>query len=69
MRCFCLLILNDRSIFSSSEIPAVNVINVTVMVIIDTIAWYFFCIGPDNVFQVRVFNINPVINDGYNNRC
>ena len=48
-------------------INAVNVIDIAISVIVNSIAWYFTCIYPHIGCQVSMAVINSCINDSDNN--
>ena len=40
-----------------------NIINITIVIIINSVVGNFTGIGPDNIFQIFVFKINTGINN------
>ena len=52
-------------IVSVIEIPAVYVVHIAVSVIVDAVVRDFVLIGPDGVFQIRMGNVDPGVDDGH----
>jgi hypothetical protein len=44
----------------------VNIINISIFIIINSVFWNFFCIGPKHRFQIFVFNIHTRIYNSNN---
>ncbi len=61
-------IVIHRIIGICGKVPAVDIIDISVSVIIDAVSWNFLCVGPDILGKIRMVVISTGIDDCNNNR-
>ncbi len=54
------------SIWATNEVPAMYVINITVVVIVLIVAGYFILVYPDLISQILMVNIGSGVDDSDN---